>query len=173
VRKKNRVMLLLAAFCLIGAGVLWGAAGDGWTTKVHMEQGGDQQTIESGGIVEFKDGGILNMDVVTVGVVNSDTDLTVLSTHSGKVITNYGATASETFTLPTAVAGMVIDVVHSDTDNLKVVKSGSDTILGTTNNSLVVTSGTLGGSLRLISPRALQWVITGREGTWTDTTVLP
>jgi hypothetical protein len=173
VGKKNRVVLLLAAFCLILVGALYGAAGDGWSTKVHMEQGGDQMTVESGGTISIKTGGSLENSSYTVEIVDSATNLTVLATHSGKILTNYGATASETFTLPTAVAGMVIDVVHSDTDNLKVVKSGSDTILGTSNNSLVITSGTLGGALRLVCPRALQWVEVSHEGTWTDTTVLP
>lgn len=117
--------------------------------------------------------GKLTITQAVLSVLDSDTDLAILTTSSGKAITNYGATGSRTFTLPTAAAGMVLDILHADTDNLKVVKSGSDTILGTTNNSLVISAGTLGGSLRLVATRALQWVITGREDTWTDTTVLP
>jgi len=171
VGKQNKVLLLLAAIGLALVGTLYAASG--WITNVHMEQGGDQLTVESGGIVEFKSGGLQKLSSQTLEITDSDTDLTLTAAYSGKITTNYGAAGNRTFTLPTAAAGIVIDVLHTDTDNLKVVKSGSDTILGTTNNSLVISAGTLGGSLQLVSPRALQWVIVGREGTWTDTTVLP
>ena len=173
--KKNRVILLLAAVCLALAGTIYGAAGDGWSTKVHMEQGGDQQTIESGGIVEFKDGGILKQNVATVTVVNSATSLAVLGTHSGKIITNTGATAAETFTLPaasTSTIGYLYEFIQTDTDAIKVTAAGTNTILGTSNNSYV-TNNTPGNAIRIIGLTATSWGVLCKEGTWTDTTGLP
>lgn len=190
---KLKIPFLTALFLAVIVAVIWAAGSSYTNTRVNFWGIADSNldgvaisgtsTIDNtiiggttpvaGTFTTLTTTGKMTFLEAVLSVVNSDTDLTVLTTSSGKAITNYGATGSRTFTLPTAAAGMVLDVLHTDTDNLKVVKSGSDTILGTTNNSLVITAGTLGGSLRLISTGTLQWVITGREGTWTDTTTLP
>jgi len=110
-------------------------------------------------------------------IVETDTNLTLTSAlHSGKIVTNDGATTSITLTLPAAAAGLLVNVVHTDTDNVKVVAAGSDTILGTTNDSYVYIAGTAGGAISLVGVTTTDtpvWVRFSSEGTWTDTTVLP
>ena len=110
-------------------------------------------------------------------VVETDTNLTLTSAlHSGKIITNDGATASITLTLPAAAAGLLVDVVHTDTDNVQVVAASGESILGSTNNSYVFSAGTAGGVISLVGVTNTDtpvWVRVSSEGTWTDTTVLP
>lgn len=256
-KKGNWLTLLLV--CLVFLLVTAVLRASDYNTKVHVDQGGDQLTVESGGKIVVESGGTIEVqsgatlssvdeaavDTDSTMTANSDTivpsqkavktalatksatshthlltgvtdvtatetevnylvgvtsgvqsqingkaatshtqlatsitgvvediaiDTTLVAAQAGEIITNTGAGASKTFTLPTPAKGLIYTIVKVAAQNLKVV-AGSGAILGTSNNSYVTT--TAGSTLRLAGVSTTQWALIGYEGTWVDTTVLP
>lgn len=98
--------------------------------------------------------------------------VTVNASDSGTVYTNEGAGAEITFNLPAAAPGLVYTFIVQDTDGLKVVAGGGDTIRLDGSPSAAAGNAeslTVGSVLRLVAINATEWIAVSIVGTWSVT----
>ena len=91
----------------------------------------------------------------------------------GSVVTNAGATALVTRTLPAAAAGHHFFFYCADTDGLKITAGTGDTIRvidKATGAAGYIQSTAIGSSVTLVAIDADQWVAVAICGVWTDGT---
>lgn len=110
---------------------------------------------------------------LTFAVADVTTDYTVLSTDAGKILTNSGAGAAITFTLPEAstVIGKPFHFVVVTADTVNVDVDAADIIVPLTNaaGDKIVNTGTLGNMVTLVAVDNTNFVTLGKEvGTWSD-----
>lgn len=80
--------------------------------------------------------------------------------ESGTVLTNFGATALNVHTLPSAVAGLIFTFIVLDADGLKIIaNTGDDIQLFATKSATAgfIKSTTLGSTITLIAVDATTW----------------
>lgn len=107
-----------------------------------------------------------------IRVEAKSSNYTVLTTESGKIFTNEGATSQVEFTLPSAEAEVSYTFIVQDSDGIRINAASGDTIrLG---NSAVSSSGgyiestDLSASLTLICLNTTEWIVLGGfNGSWT------
>lgn len=106
-----------------------------------------------------------------VKVLTADTTLN--AKHAGITITNEGATADRTMTLPAATVGQEFTFIQMTTTaggfNIILDGSGAETIAlpSTGVQAATITSGTLGASVKIRCVKAGEWEIVSYTGTWT------
>lgn len=98
---------------------------------------------------------------------------TLNAKHAGITITNEGAGADITMTLPAATVGQEFTFVQMTTTasgfNLILDGSGAETIAlpSTGVQAATITSGTLGASVKIRCVKAGEWEVVAYTGTWT------
>ncbi len=114
--------------------------------------------------------------LISSGETQSDktANYTVLTGDTRKIFTNEGATGLITFTLPAATLGLVYEFMVVDSDGIKVVANGAETIsIG--NNTSTPTTGYIQASgaarvgfvVRLYCAKAGVWRARYAVGNWT------
>lgn len=94
---------------------------------------------------------------------------TLLTTDTGGLFSNGGASTGITFTLPTAAAGLQYTFYTSSTQIITVTPSSGDMILHLTNAvDDRINNATAGDSLNLVAIDTLYWVPLSETGTWGD-----
>lgn len=112
----------------------------------------------------------VNSGAVTVQAKTSGTSLA--ATETGKIITNEGASALLSDTLPTAAAGMRFTYIVQDSDGIRVNANTGDTIRiagDVTASAGHIDSTAIGDSITLVSINATEWIATSVSGTWSLT----
>jgi hypothetical protein len=101
-------------------------------------------------------------------VVTQTTSATLAAADSGKAISNAGATANITYTLPAAVFGRLYEIRNAtDTYTLTVAPNGSDRIsTGAAGGVAVIETR---GLLMLECHTAGRWEVTASAGLWSVT----
>jgi hypothetical protein len=131
---------------------------------------GATPTVDAAGVWTFSSG-ILRVESV-VAKTQAVSPYSVTAAESGRLFTNEGATASVTFSLPTAVAGLTYTFVVQDADGIIVDAATGDTIQVAASVSATsgnATSTTIGSSLTLTAINATEWVATSMLGSWVVT----
>lgn len=101
------------------------------------------------------------------------TDAAEAGATSYAVVTNAGATALVTRTLPAAVAGWTYTFIVMDADGLKIQAASGDDIRvldKITGTAGYIQSTTIGSVVTLVAVDATTWVATSIHGVWTDGT---
>lgn len=109
----------------------------------------------------------LTVEAIATGVAET---LTV--GESGKLFTNTGATARQDFNLPAAVVGLRYRFYVADTDGVRVVANGADTIRLAGSVSAGggrIDSANIGDYVVLVVSTSGTWVAETIVGTWTVT----
>lgn len=102
-------------------------------------------------------------------------DTTLVPSDSGCIITNTGATANRTHTLPAATVGMKLGVRVTAAYTIQLTAAGSDTITdddGTTvsaGGGNTVIAAVVGNYFNIECFEAAKWVVTNARGTLTTT----
>lgn len=116
-------------------------------------------------------GGVLS-NASVVAKTQAASPYTVLTTEVGRVFTNEGATASVTFSLPTAAAGLTYTFIVQDADGIVVDANTGDTIRISSEVSASsgnATSTDIGSMVTLVAINATEWFATATRGTWVVT----
>ncbi len=98
-------------------------------------------------------------------------DSTLTAAMSGQVISNFGATAGKTFTLPACAAGLVLTFITADTDSLMLAcASGDSLFLAAGAKPSVEANGTVGEAITLVgmltTGSQYNWFVISVVGTW-------
>lgn len=111
--------------------------------------------------------GVLSWGSAGLSTSDKTANYTVLTSDSGKVFTNNGATGFVTFTLPAAAAGYEYTFIVADAYGVIVAPAGDDTICynGSTFTLGVGSAGTY-QVLKIVSISATEWVVTSVIGGW-------
>lgn len=115
-------------------------------------------------------GVLLSALLVEANTAGSGSPNVLLSTESGTVLTNEGATAENYHTLPSAAATYVFEFYCQDADGIRVVAAAGDTIRDLATVSAVagyIRSSTVGSVIRLVALNATEWFVASKQGTWT------
>jgi hypothetical protein len=106
-----------------------------------------------------------------VGILNRTSDAAETDAFSQSVVTNAGATALVTRTLPTAVAGGNFCFYVADADGLKIQAAAGDEIrIGPTATATAgyIRNSTIGSSVCIVAIDATTWAaMNAPNGTWT------
>lgn len=105
-------------------------------------------------------------------VVNSNTDITVTTAHSGALYTNKGATTAVIYTLPTASAGQVFlfsSVATDTTLDLTITAASGDKINGgTAAGSYAANETEEKRACTIIAVDDTDWRVISEVGTWVN-----
>lgn len=96
----------------------------------------------------------------------------VLVLDSNKTFTNEGTTGRVDFTLPAAAAGLRYQFYVADTDGIRVIAVGDDTIRNggsVTGAAGRVDNAVIGSIMEIIAINATSWIVKPYVGTWTVT----
>ena len=97
---------------------------------------------------------------------------TLTNDHSGRIITNTGATGGQTFNLPPAVKGLHFIFSLSAAQNIDVNPQNDDKILGlglsTSPGDAIRSNTTVGTTVELVAIDSTNWLPISVVGTWTD-----
>jgi hypothetical protein len=97
---------------------------------------------------------------------------TLTDLYSGRVITNTGATGSQTFDLPPAATGSHFVFSLSTNKAILVNPQSDDLIIGLTSGSLggdaISSDTTIGSTVELVAIDSANWLPIRVIGTWTD-----
>lgn len=102
-------------------------------------------------------------------IVAHTSAVTLLSTDSGGVYTNVGATTLVALTLPGAAAGLTYEFACMDTDGLRITAAAGDNIRisgSVSSSGGTATSTTVGTTLKLTALDSTNWVADYVTGTW-------
>ncbi len=94
----------------------------------------------------------------------------LIGDEARKLLTNEGATALNYHTLPAAAAGLTYSFVVADTDGVRIVAAGGDTIrLGATVSKAAgyIESTDVGSAVILTAINATEWMALSIVGNWT------
>jgi hypothetical protein len=110
------------------------------------------------------------VNVAQTPVVAKTADYTIQASESPALFTNEGAGAQVILTLPTASAGLTVEVFVQAAQNLRVKATGSETvrIAGTVSGAAgYAEATTVGNALILKAINTTEWVAISSVGTWT------
>jgi hypothetical protein len=95
---------------------------------------------------------------------------TLTDSHSGRIITNTGATGAQTFNLPPAVIGLHFIFALSAAQDMDVNPQADDQIIVLTNaaGDAISSDAIAGSTVELIAVDSTKWLPIRRSGTWTD-----
>jgi len=136
---------------------------------------GDDMTVIVSGDYSLAVTGTTTLDEILfkchVEVVTT-TSTTVHAVDTGTVFVTTSGTGSQTFSLPTAAAGLVftfVDISATANDDVKILASSGDTINGgTANRWYWNTADAIPGSATLMAVDTAAWVVITSIGTWAN-----
>lgn len=146
--------------------------------RIRFGTGGSiRALIDSGGLTVVGaltgNGGGSTIYQFSANVLNRTSDSSESSASLGSTITNAGAGALVSRTLPSAAAGYWFEFAVLDADGLKIVANTGDDIRvidKITATAGYISSTTIGSVVRLVAMDATTWVATYIHGVWTDGT---
>ena len=165
----------------IGTG--WDAAIDVNGLKIELDADADTSiTADTDDQIDFE---IAGQDMISFSVsaahylmdvywrmpvAKKTASYTVTNADSGALITNMGATAEITLTLPAATAGLQYCIYVSDAYTITVALDGADQIHHLTNSAgdRLQNTGTAGDSVCLTAADGTYWLPLQEIGTWSD-----
>jgi hypothetical protein len=112
-------------------------------------------------------GSRISVIAVTSG---SGSHYVLLTTQTGSLITNEGATAEVYVDLPTASAGLTYGFAIQDGDGMRAIASAGDTIRTgdqVTSVAGYITSSSIGSVLWMTAINATEWICYAGAGIWT------
>jgi len=115
-------------------------------------------------------GGTVKRDDYITNITAATTNLTNL--NSGRTYTNTGATARVDFNLPSGQADLVFKFMVRDTDGIRVIAAGGDTIeVGGVASAAGgrIDANVIGDTIEIKCINGTEWVAMTTIGTWTPT----
>ncbi len=108
-----------------------------------------------------------------LAVTNDAEPHAILTTESGKVLTNLGSDGSDAWTLPAAAAGLHYTFVVAVNQQMRITPAAGDKInhAGTLMDAAeYYWADLIGETLTLVAVDTTNWVVTSSTGTWTEQT---
>lgn len=112
---------------------------------------------------------LFSIAAVEANTAGSGAPNVLVAGESSAVLTNEGVSAKNYHTLPAAAAGLQFTFYCHDTDGIRIVAAGDDTIRLAASVSIAagyVESTTIGSAITLVAINATQWVATSIVLTW-------
>lgn len=112
-------------------------------------------------------GGSVTIEANTAGVGAPNV---LEASEVGKYLTNFGSTAKNYHTLPTAAAGLIFTFICVDGDGLRATAASGDAIrfdLAVTSAAGYIESTSIGSTITLVAIDSDTWVVVSYVGDWT------